>query len=176
MSDHGFNFNPPPSRRERKEFEPPPWEKDRFDEVARGRQDRQEAAAEPVVGGAQEEPEQEPAAERSVVESGTGVGPCPTGRPVDENRVATMLFELKAEDPPADRSFNRVASAAGLLLVVLGVLLVIWATTMVVVASRQPEQGRTGMLIGLTVMMFGAGFAGTGAWFLYRSLRQQGVL
>jgi len=87
-----------------------------------------------------------------------------------------MLFELRAEDPPANRGFNKVGLIAGIVLLALGILLVIWAAVMIVVALQRGAQGRTGVMVGLTVLMFGAGFAGTGAWFVFKSLRQQGVL
>ena len=95
---------------------------------------------------------------------------------LDESKVTAMLFELRAEEVPITRSLNRVTIAAGALSLLIGTVLVIWAIVMMVVATRRPEQAKAGLVVGTMVFMFGAGFAGAGAWFVFRTLRQQGVL
>ena len=175
MSDQDFDFSPPSPRRERKEFEPPPWEKDVFGEVAGKR-----AEAAPLKPESDEPTRQAP--ELVTQPPGIPITDPATQpqqkKPVspDDTHIASMLFELRAEDPPATREFHKVGMVAGFVLVTVGVLLVIWAIVMISIASRRAEQGSTGAMIGLTVLMLGFGFAGAGAWFIFRSLRHQGVL
>ncbi len=177
MGDQDFDFSPPPPRRERKEFEPPPWEKDKFDELAKRASDSTSETVDSERG-LHEEPEfVEPVLITKQVAQEPETQPEPkTEVQLDEGRVTAMLFELRAEDPPANRGFSKVGLIAGIVLLALGILLVIWAAVMIAVALQRGAQGRTGVMVGLTVLMFGAGFTGTGAWFVFKSLRQQGVL
>lgn len=46
MSQDGFEFGPPPPRREPRQFEPPPWERDQFERHARERAEREKARLE----------------------------------------------------------------------------------------------------------------------------------
>jgi len=176
VSDQDFNFAPPPPRRERKEFEPPPWERHLFEQLAKEQEKKQEVAdvvepvptPEPVV--AVEEPE-------TVVEipetSEAGTDEKPH---LDEVRVAAMMFELRAEEVPATQMYLGATLVAGAILLLIGIVMVIWSFVMIAVALRRPEQGRSGAFVGMTVLVFGAGFAGAGAWFVFKTLRQQGVL
>ncbi len=185
MSDQDFNFAPPPPRRERKEFEPPPWEQHLFErlpkeQAAGSAEEESTEAAEPdsklkvpevvVVAAVAEEQE-----------ASGGPSPKPEGaegaKPLlDEVRLAAMMFELRAEEVPATQLFAGARLTAGAILLFIGVVMVIWSFVMIAVALRGPEQGRSGVFIGITLLMFGAGFAGTGAWFVFKTLRQQGVL
>ena len=178
VSEKDFNFAPPPPRRDRKEFEPPPWEKDQFDQLARERSKAAEQVVSPPVVPAVV-PEPEPTGDGSASTEPKQAPPevkvTPKGE-VDDRKVAAMLFELKAEDGPATAGMHKAALIAGAVLLVTGVVLVIWAIVMVVVALQHPEQGRTGVFVGLTVLLFGAGFVGAAAWFVFRTLRLQGVL
>lgn len=185
MSDEDFNFAPPPPRRDRKEFEPPPWEQHLFDRVTK------EQEAEPAEAEPGETPETDAevapasAAEvRTVIEERrvadaepqSDEGAEPEKPPLDEVRLAAMMFELRAEEVPATRMYARATLVAGMMLLLVGLVMVIWSFVMIAVALRRPEQGRAGVYIGMTVLVFGAGFAGIGAWFVFKTLRQQGVL
>jgi hypothetical protein len=46
VSQDGFDFGPPPSRREPRRFEPPPWERDQFERHAREQTERERAERE----------------------------------------------------------------------------------------------------------------------------------
>ncbi len=185
MSDQDFNFAPPPPRRERKEFEPPPWEQHLFEQLTKQQEE------EPIEGdsadGTESTPMVEPAPVAEVLaeaeepkaaeppsESVEGVKA--EKPPLDEVRVAAMMFELRAEEVPATRMFTTATLVAGAILLLIGIVMVIWSFVMIAVALRRPEQGRSGVYVGMTVLVFGAGFAGTGAWFVFKTLRQQGVL
>ena len=178
MNDDDLDFSPPAPRRERKEFEPPPWEQDRFDELAK-RQKQFDAAPKQEDEGEDVPGPLEPArTEQQVNEEQEGAvgGPVSEKRPLDEKLVAAMLIELKADEPSVSRGFDRAGLVAGVLLLAIGGLLMIWAVVMITVAVRRSQQVGTGVLIGTVVLVFGVGFAGTGAWFVFRFLRQQGVL
>jgi len=177
MSNQDFDFSPPPPRRERKEFEPPPWEKDRLGEVPKRPQDpapfkpESDEAVEEALG-----PDAQPAGTPKAEPDMSAESAQKKSASADDTHIASMLFELRAEDPPAAREFHKVGLIAGFVLVAVGVLLVIWAIVMITIASRRAGQGSTGTMIGVTVLMLGFGFAGTGSWFVFKSLRQQGVL
>jgi len=185
LSDQDFNFTPPPPRRERKEFEPPPWEKHLFERLPK------EQETEPVetesAKGAKSTPTTETASivEVPVFTEAQGVAEAQSQNDVgaqadtprlDEVRLAAMMFELQAEEVPAASMYARATLAAGMILLLVGIVMVIWSFVMISVALRRPGQGRAGVFVGMTVLVFGAGFAGTGAWFVFKTLRQQGVL
>ncbi len=180
MSDQDFNFAPPPPRRERKEFEPPPWERHLFERLAREQEPEQaqgQEVAERFV------PTPTPEAVVAVKEPSTASASSAgddsgfdEGSRLDEVQLASMLFELRAEEVPATQMYARATLAAGAILLLIGIVMVIWSFVMIAVALRRPEQGRSGVYIGMAVFVFGAGFTGTGAWFVFKTLRQQGVL
>jgi len=178
VSDQDFNFAPPPPRRERKDFEPPPWEKHLFEKLVKELEEKQEPAepaemAEPVPV-----PEIAPVVDELpevVVSAVAGDSEAELSR-VDEVQLAAMMFELRAEEEPASRMYARATLVAGAILLLIGIVMVIWSFVMITVAVRRADQGRTGVYVGMTVLVFGAGFAGTGAWFVFKTLRQQGVL
>jgi len=180
VSDQDFNFAPPPPRRERKDFEPPPWEKHLFDKLAKEQEQKQEQTQEPAD--VAEPATAAPAAimvdePKAVVESTTTTGDELVEPPrLNEAHVAAMLFELRAEEVPATRMYARATLVAGAILLLIGIVMVIWSFVMISVALRRSDQGRSGVYVGMTVLVFGAGFTGTGAWFVFKTLRQQGVL
>ena len=174
MSDQGFDFSPPPPRRECKKFEPPPWEAHRIDGPPR-RQNGQEGVSLEPVGTQEEQAAVKIPENRTTMDPNASYTPRPQGSTLDEDNLTAMLFELKAEDPTAGRGFNRIGLAAGLFLLALGVLFVIWGTVMIAIAFRA-GQGAVGVLIGSMVLVVGTGITGTGAWLVFRTLRQQGVL
>jgi hypothetical protein len=176
VSDQDFNFAPPPPRRERKDFEPPPWEKHLFEQLAREQEQAQEVAV-------ADEPVSTPEVPTVVEEPHEVAKPAPSAggeleeEPrINEVQLAAMMFELRAEEAPATQMYARTTLVAGAVLLLIGVVMVIWSFVMIVVALRRADQGRTGVFVGMTVLVFGAGFAGTGAWFVFKTLRQQGVL
>lgn len=176
MSDNqGFSFNLP-QRREKKEFEPPPWERNQHGEFVK--QQQRSATPEDEADAADEQQTPSPVVELTEAEAADHGNRSPlVARPVlSESRAAEMLYQLKAEEPPAGKEFSRIGAAAGVLMVGLGVMFIVWAVVMLVVASRRPGQGGAGAVFGLTVMALGICFAGGGAWFVFKSLRQQGVL
>jgi hypothetical protein len=179
MDEQGFDFKPE-ERREPKRFEPPPWEQAAFEELERTRaaqaprepkqQREEEESGQPNEPPASKEQESAPSA--AVPRTDGDVGP---GQPtaLDESQVIEMLAGLSEEDPARPRSYFTVAFGAGLFLVAVGGVLIIWAMA-ALVSSRQT--GSVGQWSGAGLGMFGAFFLGMGAWMLYRTLKQRGVL
>lgn len=178
MSDQGFDFQQEPPRREARRFEPPPWEKDLFEQREREKaeaeaeaeleQQAREAAAETTVA-AEEVP---PQAEVSPVETEPEKPekPAPKGE-LDQKQVELMLFELRAEEPdPLARTW--VANiVAGAVLVLIGLSVGAWGA-----AALAKHLGATGTLGGMVMVVFGLAFVGIGGWLVLKGLRQRGVL
>ena len=198
MADEGFNFRPV-ERREAKKFEPPPWERDQFDELARQRAEREAVAAqEAEAARAQAEADAAwAAAEAAAAEDGAGETPAGTvvsepmlaadatvaqvaeapdaGRQAatDEPRVEQMLAELAAQEPKAAGSYWKTNVIVGSGLVIFGSVFLIWGIAGLVAAKGA---GVAGMLGGTVMLIFGAGFVFGGMYVVVKNLRQRGVL
>ena len=200
MSQDGFDFGPPPPRREPRRFEPPPWERDQFERRARAQAELEkarleaeqaaraaEAAAQaPGVGlgvgeKAQPSPPAQPASEerpRAHVNDPAADGaratqavpPKLAKQPVDDKQVELMMLELKAEEPPALEGAWKVATASGAVVALVGIVIGIWG------AAAIARLGQAGLLGGIVLVTFGLAFVGIGGWRVYGALRQRGVL
>lgn len=188
MGDDEFRV-PPANRREARRFEPPPWEADAFKELElkRAVEDAQddpeiEAAVAAAVGPEPEEAqagpavreaaENEPAAQ--VTRPAPGVSPA--GEAVrkgelDEEHFASLMARLRDEEPSAANYWIAWA-VVGFLMIVLGAVIMVWAMA----AFMKPDAGQVGTTGGSILLLFGAGFIGGGAWFIYRGLKKRGVL
>lgn len=181
MSDQDFNFSPPPRREAKKAFEPPPWEQDQFEELAR-RKEEEKSVAEIAVS--LESPTQGAPSEEPVAQDGPiGTAYEPAGSPrgetapavaeEEELRIETMMLGLRNEEPPFGTQLWKFAIAAGAVLVAVGIVIVVWGVFAISAASRT---GALGSLGGGVLVIFGLGFAGLGGWIALKTLRQQGVL
>ena len=187
MSDQDFNFNPPPRREPKKPFEPPPWEQEQFEDLAR-RREQQRASQEPLMTDAGiEAVAEEPIGPAS--QEAPAVAPQPTGagapgeppadtpkRKVpaeDDPRVEAMMAVLRSEEPAFGAEMWKGSVAAGFVLALVGVVLVVWGVFAASVAKRT---GMLGLLGGGILVVFGLLFTGVGVWLVYRTLRQRGVL
>jgi hypothetical protein len=192
VSDQDFNFNPPPRREAKKAFEPPPWEQDQFEELARRQEADQEvvsetaeeeaitAALEEATVKASDEVTESPAVAatpglveaegppaRKAVWSGAALDP-------DEDpRVEAMLQVLMSEEPQFGKQLWKVSLAAGAVLVAVGLVMTVWGIFAISATSRA---GALGSLGGGILLAFGLGFVGVGGWMAFRTLRQRGVL
>jgi len=193
VSDQGFDFRPPPPRREARQFEPPPWEQELYDQFAPQAEATKQAA----------EQEQPQVVETSAVGADAGSsslddllaavarqeigvrGAVPpaaesetaeTDRPaeagLDEKQVEQMLIQLRAEEPDVRRQTQPIALAAGLVMIGLGFAVVVWG----LYGLTRGGRGAFGATAALILLLFGAGFVGVGAWSTYQALRQRGVL
>ncbi|MDI6692056.1 MAG: hypothetical protein QMD76_01905 [Anaerosomatales bacterium] len=123
-------------RREPRKFEPPPWERDAFEELKRRKeQERAERELEEALERARlaaelpaEEqsgaPEARPVAEAAAPES--------TGRPaqIDERQVERMLIQLSLEEPRATQQVSTVATAVAAGMAAAGLGFVVWSAVL----------------------------------------------
>jgi hypothetical protein len=181
VSDQDFNFSQPPRREAKKAFEPPPWEQDQFEELAR-RKEAEKSVAEiavslegPAQGVLSEEPntQDRPASDvRETADAQRGET-APDEAADEELRIETMMLGLRNEEPPFGTQLWKFAIAAGAVLVAVGIVIVVWGIFAISAASRT---GALGSLGGGVLVIFGLGFAGLGGWIALKTLRQQGVL
>jgi hypothetical protein len=193
MGDEDFNF-PPSERRETKRFEPPPWERDAFDELSRAKEAEEGAAraaeaaqaaeaaaaievaaarASDVVAAA--DAEQQAATTAASGDRG-GVTQAAVEEPsVSEAQVTEMMAGLREEEPTSMQSYSAIAIALSVFTGLVGVVMLVWARAMFVSAAARGT-GRVGMISGSIVAFFGALFIGLSMWVAVRALRQRGVL
>jgi len=185
MGDQDFNF-PPSERREPKEFEPPPWERDAFDERSRAMAAEQQAAQAEAAAAAEEqetasiaEPAGENATHHAVeaasANDGDAAEPEAATPKVSEAQVTEMMAGLRAEEPTSMQSYGAIAIALSVFTGLLGVVMLVWAMAMFVSAGARGT-GRVGIVSGSIVAIFGALFIGLSMWVAVRTLRQRGVL
>lgn len=190
MNDGNIQF-PPGKRREAPKFEPPPWEREQFEELAKARQAQQ--AAEPE----HEEPQQPDVPEaaegegeqsHAATEQGPEPEPAPaTGQCVDDSSPATtpehpvldeahvqlLLSGLRAEEPLAAETYWKLSFGVGLGLAVVGLVVTTWG---VIIALTPTENGAAVAILVMGLLVPGLGFLGGGVWMVISSLRKQGVL
>jgi hypothetical protein len=192
VSDQGFDFRPPSERREARQFEPPPWEREQFEKQKREQAER-EAAAEAARAKVLAQQEAEQAAEKPDDTLGIGaataaretagagvVGAAEAGKAspeahkaeIDEKQVALMMLDLRAEEPPALEGVWVVNMTAGVIVMLVGFASTIWGAT--ALARRGLPVAAT--LGGFILLAFGLGFLGLGGWLIFKALRQRGVL
>ncbi len=196
--DHGFDFRQR-ERRETKRFEPPPWEQNQFEELARKRTEEEAAQAEAQAAaeaGAQAQAAAEQAAAQPEATEAEAAAPTPAEVPegppseaaaapavtqppaalpggLEDARVNEMLAELASEEPPVSRDIWKVGVATGGVMVALGVVFLFWGIAALVAARRT---GSVGVLGGAVLLFLGVGFTAGGTYLVVKNLRQQGVL
>lgn len=154
----GFEFTPPP-RREARTFEPPPWEREAFEELRRKREAELAAAA---------ESESELVPERGEVNGQEG-----EKSEVSEGQVVAMLAQLAAQEPDANRPITTVAFVMASICGVFGLVLLVWGG--VALASAR-QSGRVGMIGGSLFIFVGIAAILFALWLSVKTLRQRGVL
>lgn len=196
--DQGFDFRPR-ERRKTKRFEPPPWEQNQFEELARKRAEQEaaqaeaqaaaeaeaeaQAAAEQTAAEAEEaqaeaavetlaEAPEEPSSE-AVAEPAITMPPATPPRGLEEARMTEMLADLASEEPPVSRGIWKVGVATGGVMVALGAVFLFWGMAALVAARRT---GSVGVFGGAVLLFFGVGFVAGGMYLVVKNLRQQGVL
>ena len=179
MSDQGFDFGPPPPKREARQFEPPPWEREQFERHHREQEERERAAQE-ARDKVLAEQEAARAAEQSATEPETALGgECENAGPpesakaeVDEKQVALMMLGLRAEEPVVLEGAWLVNLVAGVVVGLVGFASLIWG----IAALARKGMPAAGTLGGFVLLAFGVGFLGVGGWLVFKALRQRGVL
>ena len=181
MGDQDFNFNPPPRREAKKVFEPPPWEQEQFDELAR-RKEAERVTAEAIATAVAEQatpvaPTVQPGAGGQDGEPANESVPTPmdqTAAEAEEDpNIQAMLIGLKSEEPPFGEEIWKVSIVAGAVLAAIGAVFLVWGF---VAMAATRGAGVTASLGGMILGFFGLMFASVGVWIVFRTLRQRGVL
>jgi hypothetical protein len=163
------------ARRQRRQFEPPPWEREGVEPLA-----------------SKQEPDEVPAGQGE-----TGPDGAAKREPeVDDRKVAAMLIELSGEEGSAKRVVVQAGRTTAKVLVTIGVVMMVVAAVLAVrtllasepvspqagvpaaaaaqaadVASARTLEGGVGAAVIAVLGAFVAGFAG---WMWVRANREQG--
>jgi hypothetical protein len=169
MTDH--------TRKDKKPFVPPPWERDQFEELERRKAEREidrlmdevpppgSAPPAPTEGAQGDEvtDETDPGGE---VDSGTAEprGPKPA-------EIETMLNGLKAQEPDSLQGLYAIGIGASAVLAVLGLVLSGWGISSLAKGLRSGPEGAFG---GGIVLFLGVAFLVGAGLLAVRTLRQRG--
>jgi hypothetical protein len=204
VGDQGFDFQKPVERREAKQFEPPPWEAERFEEFARERAQR-EAQAAPAEPTASEELvsaiAESAKGQETAPEAGQELAPAADAAPaaqqaapvqeaaqtaaapvINEAHLDAMLVRLASEEPKTDKQVAAVKYGVGLFVGAVGAVVLIWGvagmTKASAVASQAgaPATAKSAIWAGAILTVFGVGLVSAAGWLVVRTLRERGVL
>ncbi|PKQ29859.1 MAG: hypothetical protein CVT60_03200 [Actinobacteria bacterium HGW-Actinobacteria-10] len=174
-----------PERREGRAFEPPPWERAQFEELARAKEAQQEVddldqalqdlghlAPVQTSGSApgplqQVAPDEEQSRETLTAREGNGEVP------LDDARVIEMLARLSAEEPRPIDELWRIGLIGAVVTGAVGIMMIVFG---VVGLAKTIKAGPMGVFSASILLMFGAGFCALAAWTAVRTLKQRGVL
>lgn len=156
-------------RRHRREFEPPPWERDAFERFHREREDEEkEAELERALAGIHSE--QPTVAETTEVAdevNSAGAGDvvsessvAPREYPVPTAQMEELMAGLREEEPRAGVQYHGIANGVTGFLVVGGVGFVVWSG--VLLGRAGPDAGALQMMASLLVMVWGFMMIGFG--------------
>ena len=167
-------------------FEPPPWERDQFEEQRRLREAEQARLDEPAGTQESEALRREapealgivPAASASPAVSDPArvraAGAAPESEPgVSDEEMALMLAGLAAQEPDAAEPLWRAGTIAAAIVIGVGVITAAVGLYLIVVQST--VGGTTGMIVGAVTTGFGIALAALGGWVLYLALKKRGA-
>jgi len=172
-------------RRDPRSFEPPPWERAQFEELAKLKtaeheaetEDSSEEAEVVQVGGGTTVVD---VTNRAVVEvihppaaSGDTAGAEQASPVLDEAAMLEMMARLSEEEPPVVREIWRLAVVASTVLGSIGLMMIVFGA---VGLTRTARAGLTGVLGGAILIVFGLGMIALAVWMVVRTLKQRGVL
>jgi hypothetical protein len=165
-------------------FEPPPWERDAFEELARKREAEEATARETAeamarldAGEASKAGMATPVVVPAAVVTRGAESPlredaAPEARPkVEEAKVVEMMAGLSLEEPRIAAP-RHVGTGAGVLLAVLGPGMIVASVWLL--ATGDHKGATVGLLVMMSIAMggFGLGFTVLGGVMLYRSRLQ----
>ncbi|MFA5844642.1 MAG: hypothetical protein WC971_07420 [Coriobacteriia bacterium] len=142
-------------KRERRGFEPPPWERDKFEEIAR---QREAAEAEEAQRRAEAQ------AARAAKEAGEAAGP-------SESEMAAMVIQLRGEEPRSPKGAKALTLAVAAFMLSLGAGLAGWSAAAYAGAR---DAGLPALVGSVIVMLMGLFFLGVSVFLWARATRQQG--
>jgi hypothetical protein len=176
MADPNLDFRPI-ERREKRQYEPPPWEQGAPPAPAGSEQPAQvELSAVPEVecGRAPIEASGQAATQGATVpQAMANVAAEPRESALEEALVNEMLAGLSKEEPEATQHYWKTAIGVGIGTLLLGLGLVMWGAAAMASARKT---GAVGVIGAAIMLMFGAGLVTGGLYVVVKNLRQRGVL
>jgi hypothetical protein len=175
-------------KREARRFEPPPWERARFEELEkRRREEAREAERQRVEQEQGPERTSEPpeltqeelaalAAAKATVASREKRQPKASESdndpplPVPQAHVDLMLMQLAAEEPSVEEHVKPIGLFAAGIMMVIGVSMSAWGVYGMVRAQGQPM----GLIGTSVVLMLGVATAAAAAWLGWRVTNRRG--
>ena len=157
-----------------REFEPPPWERDQFDELRRRRELEQAQSDEAASAAGEAQPPPGAAPEPA---AGPGGGRASRvradGLERDQAEVDLMMLELASEEPDVAQPFRRAGMVIAAIVALVGFAIVVAGIAALVVQGARG--GVMGGLAGAVVIVFGALLMAGGGWLTILALRQRGA-
>ena len=153
-------------RREKPKFEPPPWEREAFDQLARRRaQAGAEASEDAPAPAGSTEVAVPPVVGEAVPETAASA---PEAAPPDDAQVELMLRQLREQEERAPGT-ERMAQVAGVVTGSIGAAMAVLGLVELV-----RSRGGLGFFGGMTVAVFGLGSLALGVWVWMGSRRVKG--
>jgi hypothetical protein len=164
-------------------FEPPPWEREQFEELARRRQERERrereeaaaeataatmAAASAALAGVAASPAQPAETEAPGSDADRPAPEAGQDERLDESQVQAMLVQLSGEDPQPLQPIRRASKVVALVVGAVGLGTMV---TSGILGVRASAAGPIGVVSAGTGIVLGAGIAGIAAWLWLRALR-----
>ncbi len=135
-------------KREARQFEPPPWEREQFESLQERREE--DARIEPVVQAPASAAKPEPG--------------------VPQAQVDAMLARLRAEEPKVDEHLKSVTVFASVIAMIFGVSMLAWG-----LYAMMTARGHMASLVGAVIVIgMGLVFGLAGLWAGWRATNEQG--
>jgi len=147
-------------KRDVRQFEPPPWEREAFEALAAEALAAKATAARPVTDPANAPVHDDPPAAVST----------PVAAAVDDKQVQVMLMELGREETTETRGVRLIARIAAIVTGLVGAGMLLGG----VFALQKAGGTSVGLMGSAALSVFGLCFLGMAAWVWVRSNRLRG--
>lgn len=160
-------------KRAPRSFEPPPWERQQFDELAAAKQVQEVPAEIEQVIEIPAEVEADAAKDVETSTKSQGVSEDAPATKLDEVAITEMLAQLAAEDADTNQGLWQAGVVASVGLGSIGLMVLIFG---LVGLARTAKAGPVGLAGGAILVVFGLGMVALAIWLVVRTLKQRGVL
>ncbi|HEY3317680.1 MAG TPA: hypothetical protein VGK50_04595 [Coriobacteriia bacterium] len=163
-------------KREARQFEPPPWEREQFESLQERFEEDARIEPEQVPAEPERAPAEEP--EESSGDEATAPAPSPQAKPeraepapgVPQAELDAMLARLRAEEPKVDEHLKSVTVFASVIAMILGVSMLVWG-----LYATMTARGHMASLVGAVIVIgMGLVFGLAGLWAGWRATNEQG--
>lgn len=161
----------PEDKRAPRPFEPPPWEREQFEGLARG-QGGEDPPAPPEPDAPQEATAaSQPASTEERSEGAKAAGDNGVESP-SEAQMDAMVIGLGAEEGPSSRSFFGCGVAASIVSAFTGTVVLVYS---VVVYVRTSSAGALAVVGPMALAMTGLAILGSSLWLAVRTYNRRGA-